>query len=52
MIGSPSLGHHAANFGGSRHCSRGDKTFSICHMISKDHMFKRLSDFVGGNLLW
>ena len=28
------LDHHFANFGGFRYCSRADKTFSICHVIS------------------
>ena len=41
------LRHHTANFGGFRHCSREDKTFSICHMISKDHVCKGLCDFMG-----
>ena len=43
MIGSDlTLGHHAANFGDFRHCGSVDKTFLICHVISKDHVFKRL----------
>ena len=45
------LGHHAANFGVFRHCVRGDKTFSICHVISKDHVFKGLSEFIGESFL-
>ena len=41
-----SLGHHIDGF---RHCGSGDKTFLICHMISRFHMFKGLCDFVGGS---
>ena len=40
------LGHHAANFGGLRDCGSADKTLSNCHMISKDHMFKGLKEFI------
>ena len=32
------LGPHAAKLGGFMHCSSGDKAFSICDMISKDHI--------------
>ena len=41
------VGHHDAKFGGFRYCGRGDKMFLICYMISKDHVFKGLPDFVG-----
>ena len=41
------LGHHAANFGDFRPCGRGNKTFSICHVISRDHIFKGLGEFIG-----
>ena len=41
------LDHHAVNFGGFRHCGRRDKMISICHVISKDHMFEGLSDLTG-----
>ena len=41
------VSHHAANFGGFRHCGRGDEKLSICHVISKDHVFQGLSDFIG-----
>ena len=40
------LGHHAANIGGFRHCNSGDKAFLICHVILKDHVSKRLHDFM------
>ena len=43
------LGHHTAIFGGFRHCGSGDEAFLICHVISKDHKFKGLLDFVGRN---
>ena len=45
------LGHHAASFGDTRHCVRGDKVFLICHVISKDYGFKELSEFIGGSPL-
>ena len=36
---SITLGHHAANFGGFKHGGAGDKTFSLCRVISKAHVF-------------
>ena len=42
---------HAANYGGIRHCGSGDKIFCICHLSSKNHVFKRLCDFMGGRSL-
>ena len=44
-------GHHAANFGGFTHCDWRDKMLSIYHVISKDHVFKALSDLIGESLL-
>ena len=41
------LGLYANNFGGFRYCGRGDKMILICHVSSKDHMFKGLLDFIG-----
>ena len=41
------IGNHATNFAGLRHCGRGDNMMSICHVISKDNMFKGLPDFIG-----
>ena len=38
------------NFGDFRHSGRGDKTFSIYHVISNSHVFKGLSEFIGGSL--
>ena len=35
--------HHTANFCGFKHFRS-----LICHLISKDHVFKRLCDFMGG----
>ena len=59
VIGSPpppppssTLDHHVANFGGFRNFGRGDKRFSICHIISKDHVFKGLSDAIGESRLY
>ena len=40
------LDHHAANFGGFRDFTNGGKTFLICHVISKDHVFKGLCNFM------
>ena len=45
------LGYYAANFGGFRHCGRGDKMLLISHVISNDHMFKGLREFIGGSPL-
>ena len=45
------IGQHAANFGGLRHCGRREKTFLIFHVISKNHVFKGLSDVIGGSPL-
>ena len=41
------LGHHAVNFGGFRQYGSGDNTFLICHMNSKEHVFKGFCDFMG-----
>ena len=43
------LSHRAANLGGFRHCDKGDEMFLICHLISKDLVFKGLYDFMGGS---
>ena len=43
------LGHHDATFGGFSHCGSGDEMFLMCHMISKDHVFKGLRDFIREN---
>ena len=34
------VSHHADNFDGFNHCGSGDNVFLICHVISKDHVFK------------
>ena len=36
-------------FDGFGHCGSGDKTLLICHLISKDHVFKGLCVVKGGN---
>ena len=36
------IGHQTADFGRVGHCGRGDKTFLICHVISKKCVFKGL----------
>ena len=43
--------HYAANFGGFSQCGSGNKTFLICHVISKDRVFRGLCDFMGGSPL-
>ena len=43
------LGYHTATFGGFRHSGNRDKIFLVCRVISKDHVFKGLCDFMGGN---
>ena len=45
------LGHQSANFSGFRCYSGRDKTFFICHLISKDTVFKGLCDFMGQSSL-
>ena len=41
-LGRVTIGHQAANFSGFRHCGNWNKTFLICHVISKEHVFKRV----------
>ena len=43
------LGHHAANFGGFRHCGSGDKTFLIFHEISKGYILSHHLAIFGGH---
>ena len=45
---SLTLGYHAANFGDFSHCNKVNETFSICLAISKELVFERLPDFIGG----
>ena len=40
--------HHPAKFGGHRHCGSGDML--ICHISSRDHVFKESCDFMFGSL--
>ena len=40
------LGHYTATFSDFMHCGSRDKTFLICHVISKDHVLRGLCDFM------
>ena len=33
-----------------KHCSGGDIMFLVCHMTTREHMFKGLWEFMGGSL--
>ena len=46
---SLTLGHQTADFDGFQYCGSGDKAFLICHVISKNHVFKGLCDFMDGS---
>ena len=37
--------HHPAKFGDRRHCDNGD-TFIICHVTSRDNVYKVSCDFI------
>ena len=39
--------HHHDKFHGHRHCNTVDVMLSICHVTSRDHMFKELRGFMG-----
>ena len=41
--------YHAAKFGGHWHCGSGDIIVLDCHMISQNHVTKRLGNFMGRN---
>ena len=43
-------GHHATSVTGFKYCGSGEKAFLIFQVISRDHIFKGLSDFTGGSL--
>ena len=32
-----------------KHCDSGDIMFSICHVTSREYMFKGLYEFIGGS---
>ena len=44
--------HHSDKFGDHRYCDSGDTMFSICHLTSRDLMFKVLCKFMGGCPSW
>ena len=50
-LGPVTIGHQDANFSGFRHCGSWNKTFLICYVISKEHVFKGLCDFMPGSTL-
>ena len=37
---------HPAHVSGSSHCGSGDITYSICHVTTRDTIFKDLCDFM------
>ena len=41
-----------AKFGGHGHCGSGDIMVLVCHEISRDHVIKESSDFIGGSPSW
>ena len=38
------------NSGSHRHSGNGDMMFSVCHVVSEDHVDKGSCDLVGGSL--
>ena len=40
------MGYHSVKFGGQRRSGRGNIMGFVCRMILKDHMIKRLNDFM------
>ena len=40
------MGYHSVKFGGQRRSGRGNIVGFVCRMILKDHMIKRLNDFM------
>ena len=43
------LCNQRSQFGGHSHCGSREKTFMICHVISKHHVLKGLRDFKDGS---
>ena len=39
--------NHLTRFGGLRHFGSGDKMYLICHVASRDHVFKELRNLMG-----
>ena len=39
--------YHPDGFGNHRNCDSGDIMFLICHLTSRNHMFKGLCEFMG-----
>ena len=48
----PALCHHPDKSCDHGHYDSGDIVFLICHVTSREHMFKGLCEFVGGSPLW
>ena len=40
--------HHSDKYRDHKQYDNGDIKFLICHVISCEHMFKRLHEFMGG----
>ena len=40
--------HHPDKYCDHKQCDNGDIKFLICHVTSREHMFKRLREFMGG----
>ena len=45
------LCHHPDKLCDHKHCEGGDKKFLICHVTSRQHMFKGSYEFMGGSTL-
>ena len=41
------ISHQSAMFGGHQSCKRDYIKFAICHMTSRDHVIRELSDIMG-----
>ena len=44
--------HHPGKSCEHRHCDCGYIVFLICHLNSREHMFKGLCELTGGSPLW
>ena len=42
------LCHYGGKCCDHKHCDGGDITFLICHITSREHVFKGLCEFIGG----
>ena len=44
--------HHTGRSCEHKHCDSGEIAFLICHVISREHMSKRLCEFMGERPSW